>query len=305
MKIKTLFISILAATCLGISACNPKDAPKSSEEPVASSSIEELSSDEPIESSEDPVASSEEPVSSEEPISSEEPPHEHSFGDWTEVKAPTCTEKGKEERVCACGEKEERDVDALGHNPGEWEVTLEPTVDAEGQKVKKCTRCQEVLETEAIDKLEPPVNKLSQIVSFATSSGSGEHDADSLLALMKGDLVKAITNVSKIYKSTGTGGAHPNEDGIIKTGTSKANGTMTITCEKPITKLTIDCHDFYAKSDAYPTNSNKITINGVEQLTPYNVTGEKDTLTWEFAEAVETIEFSAARVYIWSMGFYE
>lgn len=111
MKIKTLFISILAATCLGISACNPKDAPKSSEEPVASSSIEELSSDEPIESSEDPVASSEDP------ISSEEPPHEHSFGDWAQVTAPTCTEKGKEERVCACGEKEERDVDALGHNP--------------------------------------------------------------------------------------------------------------------------------------------------------------------------------------------
>jgi len=144
MKIKTLFISILAATCLGISACNPKDAPKSSEEPVVSSSIEELSSDEPIESSEDPVTSS------------EEPPHEHAFGEWTQVSAPTCTEKGKEERVCACGEKEERDVDALGHLAGDWEVVLEPTVDAEGQKVKKCTRCQEVLETEVIDKLTPP-----------------------------------------------------------------------------------------------------------------------------------------------------
>lgn len=144
MKLKTLFVSILAATCLGISACNPKDAPKSSEEPVASSSIEEPSSDEPIESSENPVTSS------------EEPPHEHAFGEWTQVSAPTCTEKGKEERVCACGEKEERDIDALGHNPGEWEVVLEPTVDAEGQKVKKCTRCQEVLEIEVIDKLTPP-----------------------------------------------------------------------------------------------------------------------------------------------------
>ena len=162
MKIKTLFISILAATCLGLSACT-KDAPKSSAAPVESSEVELDSSDEPIESSEDPVASSEEPVSSEEPISSEEPPHEHSFGDWAEVKAPTCTEKGKEERVCTCGEKEERDVDALGHNPGEWEVAVEPTVDAEGQKVKKCTRCQEVLETEVIDKLTPPTPAIDPI----------------------------------------------------------------------------------------------------------------------------------------------
>lgn len=162
MKIKTFFISILAVTCLGISACT-KDAPKSSEEPVASSFIEEQpsSSDEPIESSEDPVASSEEP------ISSEEPPHEHAFGEWTQVLAPTCTEKGKEERVCTCNEKEERDVDALGHLAGDWEVVLEPTVDAEGQKVKKCTRCQEVLETEAIDKLTPPTPVVDPIALTA------------------------------------------------------------------------------------------------------------------------------------------
>lgn len=91
-------------------------------------------------------------------------PHEHVFGEWTEVAAATCTEKGKEERVCECGEKEERDIEALGHLPAtDWEVTVEPTIEAEGQRVKKCTRCHEILETEVIDKLEPPEPEVDPI----------------------------------------------------------------------------------------------------------------------------------------------
>lgn len=50
-------------------------------------------------------------------------PHEHAFGEWTVVKAPTCTETGLEERVCACGEKETREVAALGHD---WDEGVLP-----------------------------------------------------------------------------------------------------------------------------------------------------------------------------------
>jgi hypothetical protein len=39
----------------------------------------------------------------------------HTFGDWNLTKAPTCTDKGEETRTCECGEKETRDVEALGH----------------------------------------------------------------------------------------------------------------------------------------------------------------------------------------------
>ena len=67
MKIKTIFVSILATLCLGMSACNEKDAPKSS--------VELISSEEIIPSSEELV------TSSEDPITSEEPPHEHAFGE--------------------------------------------------------------------------------------------------------------------------------------------------------------------------------------------------------------------------------
>ena len=40
----------------------------------------------------------------------------HSFGEWTVEESATCTENGKEARICAtCGEKEERVIAALGH----------------------------------------------------------------------------------------------------------------------------------------------------------------------------------------------
>lgn len=39
----------------------------------------------------------------------------HSFGEWTETKAATCTEKGEETRICACGKTETREIKALGH----------------------------------------------------------------------------------------------------------------------------------------------------------------------------------------------
>lgn len=52
-------------------------------------------------------------------IETEEIPHvEHEFGDWSETKAATCTEKGEETRTCTCGLTETREIPAAGHN---WE----------------------------------------------------------------------------------------------------------------------------------------------------------------------------------------
>ena len=50
----------------------------------------------------------------------------HSYGNWTQTKAPTCTAKGTETRTCTrCNASETRDVAALGHS----------------YKNGKCTRC--------------------------------------------------------------------------------------------------------------------------------------------------------------------
>lgn len=86
--------------------------------------------------------------------------------DWKKDEAQsvpaTCTTDGKDVYICSkCNAFEERTVKATGHSFGEWVVTREATVDAEGEKTRTCA-CG-ATETEVIPKLEPqnpsgPVN---------------------------------------------------------------------------------------------------------------------------------------------------
>mgnify|MGYP003305420232 CR=1 FL=1 len=42
----------------------------------------------------------------------------------------------------------QEDIPATGHTVGGWEVALEPTYEADGKNVQKCTSCSEVLAEE-------------------------------------------------------------------------------------------------------------------------------------------------------------
>ena len=43
--------------------------------------------------------------------------HTHSWGDWSETKAATCTEKGEKQRTCSgCNEVDIQKTNALGHD---------------------------------------------------------------------------------------------------------------------------------------------------------------------------------------------
>ncbi len=81
--------------------------------------------------------------------------HEYTNTDY--IQMPTCTEQGRANQICClCGKdetKREADVDALGHTAGEWEVITPATTTSEGEKVKKCIRCSEIMKTASIDKL--------------------------------------------------------------------------------------------------------------------------------------------------------
>ena len=71
--------------------------------------------------------------------------HEHSFGEWTVVDDPTCTEAGIEERICECDEKENRPINALGHTEvvdASVVATCKSTGLTEG---KHCSTCNTVI----------------------------------------------------------------------------------------------------------------------------------------------------------------
>lgn len=75
----------------------------------------------------------------------------HTWGSWTTVRRPSCTEAGLEERYCRmCMEgREERVIPAAGHTYGDWKVTKEATCTAAGSRERVCTVCQYV-QTESI-----------------------------------------------------------------------------------------------------------------------------------------------------------
>ena len=70
----------------------------------------------------------------------------HTWSEWKQAKAPTCTEAGAEERECSvCGEKETRVIDALGHKPAEIvkenEVAATCTKEGSYDEVVYCSVC--------------------------------------------------------------------------------------------------------------------------------------------------------------------
>lgn len=66
----------------------------------------------------------------------------HTFGEWTTVKAATCTEAGSEKRVCSvCGTEETRTIAALGHKFGAWTVTTSATCTEAGVETRTCSVC--------------------------------------------------------------------------------------------------------------------------------------------------------------------
>lgn len=65
----------------------------------------------------------------------------HKFTKYTQVKAPTCTEVGKEEATCdheGCTKTDTRDIKALGHKFGEFKETKAPTCTEKGTKTAAC-----------------------------------------------------------------------------------------------------------------------------------------------------------------------
>lgn len=72
-----------------------------------------------------------------------EPVHEHVWAEvTTEYVAPTCTTKGSKTYVCnLCGETKVEELDALGHNFGDWTVVTPETCTTNGSKKRVCSRC--------------------------------------------------------------------------------------------------------------------------------------------------------------------
>lgn len=73
----------------------------------------------------------------------------HSYGDWSVVKTPTCTEPGEKQQTCSvCNDIRTEAIPATDHDFDEWVVT-EPDRCKPGSKRRDCKKCDHY-ETEVI-----------------------------------------------------------------------------------------------------------------------------------------------------------
>lgn len=67
----------------------------------------------------------------------------HTFNDWTQTKAPTCTTNGEEQRICSnCNYKETRATETSTHNFETPTVIKNPSLTATGLTESKCSNCE-------------------------------------------------------------------------------------------------------------------------------------------------------------------
>ncbi len=101
---------------------------------------------------------------------------EHTYGEWTVTKAPTCLAAGEKTSSCTvCGKEFTEEVPATGHKFGEWTVVKDATEDEEGLKEHTCTVCGEK-ETEVILKLTAQENtETAASTTKAPSSTNGNN----------------------------------------------------------------------------------------------------------------------------------
>ncbi|MBQ2998411.1 MAG: SGNH/GDSL hydrolase family protein, partial [Oscillospiraceae bacterium] len=67
--------------------------------------------------------------------------HVHAFGEWKEIKAPSCSEAGQKERVCDCGEKETEEIPKTEHKYTKY--LKRPTCTEQGYTTHTCAVCGE------------------------------------------------------------------------------------------------------------------------------------------------------------------
>ena len=77
-------------------------------------------------------------------------PHEHAFSEWEIVKEPTCTQAGKQERICLCGEIETKNIEKLPHTEVIDEATEATCTSAGITEGKHCSVCNTVIVAQTV-----------------------------------------------------------------------------------------------------------------------------------------------------------
>lgn len=142
------------------------------------------------------------------------------------------------------------------------------------------------------------------VYNFSTLTETGVEMTGSVLEVFQGLNDSALltdVTATKVYNGNGTGGAYEKTAGLLKFGTGSANGELAMTFDvtASIVKVDLLCHDWYTKSEQYPTNSNTVSVNGSEAvLAPYNESGTFEVLSFDLSGTNTVTITSVKRIFL-------
>lgn len=85
------------------------------------------------------------------------PTGKHTWTEWEETRAATCTTKGSQKRTCVvCQKTEIKSLAIISHDWSKWKTTKKATALASGSRKRTCSECGET-EKEKISKLKAKV----------------------------------------------------------------------------------------------------------------------------------------------------
>ncbi len=134
---------------------------------------------------------------------------------------PTCLNDGSRTFKCSkCGDSYEEAVPAPGHKAGEWTVDAAATCTAAGKRVKYCTVCRAVVETETLPAKGHSFGEWKQGAASSCTSDGYEYRVCASCGFVENK------NVS------GTGHSWASEYTVDKAATCTENGSKSIHCTK-------------------------------------------------------------------------
>ena len=177
--------------------------------------------------------------------------HTHSFGDWRVYTEPTCTETGKDEKLCSyCGFKDYREVDMLGHSFTNYVRNNNATCNSLETETARCDRCP-VKDTRSIagTKLQHTYVTDEYVAPTCTETGltEGEHCEECKTVFVKQEVIPVLGHSFTNYVSDGN-------------MTCVVDGTKTAKCDRcnktdtlPDENCVAPGHNVVAKDPVEPT----------------------------------------------------
>lgn len=131
----------------------------------------------------------------------------HTVAEWVTLKASTCTESGEETGTCTvCGAEVSREISKAAHAPGDWIIAEMPTKYADGTRVKLCTACRSIVETESFtlsdDELKELYKENCRSISYKDLSRTPDAYMDEYVKFSGTVVQVCYEATSSLYYST-------------------------------------------------------------------------------------------------------